>query len=94
MLHTSSIAILGHKLIGKTWAPQRVKIFLWVALKRRHWTGDRRARHGLEARELWYLCDQGQETIDHIIAVCPFSEEVWFYVLQALGRPIPASLPR
>ena len=58
-------------------------------MKRRHWTGDRRVRHGLEARELCYLCDQGQETIDHIIVVCPFSREVRFYVLQALGQQVP-----
>ena len=38
---------------------------------------------------LCYLCDQGQETIDHIISTCPFSTEVWFYVLQALRRPRP-----
>jgi len=29
--------------------------------------------------------------IDHIIATCPFSREVWFYVLQALRRPLPAA---
>jgi len=40
---------------------------------------------------LCYLCDQGQEMIDHIIATCPFSREVWFYVLQALRRPLPAA---
>ena len=79
-MHSGSIKMSGHRLIWKTWAPLHVKIFLWLAMKRRHWTGDRRARHGLEARELCYLCDQGQETIDHIIAVCPFSREVWFYV--------------
>ena len=41
--------LLGHKLIWKTWAPLRIKIFLWLAFRRRHWTGDRRLRHGLEA---------------------------------------------
>jgi hypothetical protein len=42
---------------------------------------------------LCYLCNQGQETIDHIVAACPFTREVWFYVLQALGRPTPHSSP-
>ena len=59
-------------------------------MKRRHWTVDRRARRGLEARELCYLCDQGQETIDHIIVVCPLSREVWFHVLRALQQNLPA----
>ena len=52
-----------------------MKIFLWLAFKRRHWTGDSRVRHGLEARELCYLYDQGQETIDHILSICPLSRE-------------------
>jgi hypothetical protein len=91
MMHIGSITMPGHKLIWKTWAPLRVKIFLCLALKRRHWTGDRRMRHGLETRELCYLCDQGQETINHIIDVCPFSRDIWFHVLQALWRNLPAS---
>jgi len=89
MLHSASTPFLGHKLIWKTWAPLRIKIFLWLAFRRRHWTGDRRARHGLEAREMCYLCDQGRETIDHILAECPFTREVWFHILQALQRPLP-----
>ena len=36
-----------------------------------------------------YLCDQGRETIDHILAECPFTREVWFHILQALQRPLP-----
>jgi hypothetical protein len=76
MLHTGAIQFRGHKLIWKAWAPLRVKIFLWIAMKRRHWTADRRARHGLDARDRCYLCDQAPETIDHIIAGCPFTREV------------------
>ena len=89
MLHSASTPFLGHKLIWKTWAPLRIKIFLWLAFRRRHWTGDKRARHGLEAREMCYLCDQGRQTIDHILAECPFTREVWFHILQALQRPLP-----
>ena len=89
MLHVGSTPFLGHRLIWKTWASLRVKIFLWLAFKRRHWTGDSRVRHGLEAQELCYLYDQGQETIDHILSVCPLSREVWFYILNALGRQLP-----
>lgn len=60
-----------HNLIWKTWALLQVKIFLWLAFQRRHWTRDRQARHDLKARERCFLCNQAQETIDHIIATCP-----------------------
>ena len=91
MLHAGSAEFRGHGLIWKTWAPLEVKVFLWLAFRKRHWTADWRARHGLEARQECYLCDQAPETIDHIIAVCPFSREIWFHVLQALQRTLPAS---
>jgi hypothetical protein len=74
MLHSGSTPFLGQKLIWKMWAPLKIKNFLWLAFKRRHWNGDRRRRHGLDARDR-YLCDQ--------------EEEVWFHVLQALGRQLP-----
>jgi hypothetical protein len=89
MLHACSEKFKGHHLIWKTWAPLKVKIFLWLAVHRRHWTSDRRRRHGLEARELCYLCDQEVETIDHIIASCPYTREVWNNILQVLHRPFP-----
>jgi hypothetical protein len=85
MLHAGSTPFLVHKLIWKTWAPLRIKIFLWLAFKRRHRTGDRRRRHGLEARELCYLCDQGEETIDHILDSCPVTREIWYYALHAFS---------
>jgi hypothetical protein len=57
MLHSGVVMFKGHNLIWKAWAPLRVKIFLWLAMKHRHWTADRRARHDLEARDRCYLCD-------------------------------------
>jgi hypothetical protein len=89
MMHTGAIHFRGHSLIWKTWAPMKVKIFLWLAFKRRHWTNDRRVRHGLVAREECYLCDQAPETIDHLLTCCPYSREVWFFMCSALGRPLP-----
>jgi hypothetical protein len=43
MLHGGSISFRGHSLIWKTWAPLKVKIFLWLAFWKRHWT----ARHAM-----------------------------------------------
>ena len=47
----------------------------------------------LEARELCFLYDQELESIDHIIAKCPFTREVWFYILQAIGKELPQGAP-
>lgn len=84
-----AIKFRGHALIWKTWVSLKVKIFLWLTFKRRH-----RTRHGLEARKFCYLCDQYTETIDHIVATCPYAREVWSLIHQALGRQIPQAARR
>jgi hypothetical protein len=59
--------------------------FLWLAIRGRHWTADRRHRHGLDARDECYLCDQEPESIDHIISSCSFSRHIWWTILAVLG---------
>jgi len=82
MLHAGATKFEGHQLIWKTWAPLRVKIFMWLAFRRRHWTADRRRRYGLDARDNCFLCDQEQETVDHIAASCAFTRELWHLMLR------------
>lgn len=88
-LHTGSIPFRGHSLIWKTWASLQVKIFLWLAFRKRHWTNDRRARHGLHAQVECYLCDQAPESIDHILTCYLYTREVWFHISSALGQHLP-----
>lgn len=56
-LHMASHPIPVCAGIWKTWEPLRVKIFLWLAIRGRHWTADRRHRHGLDAADHCYLCN-------------------------------------
>lgn len=93
MLHAVLTRFQGHHLIWKTSPPPLVKILLWLAFRRRHWTADRRRRHDLEVRDTCFLCEQEQETIDHIIACCPFTRELWHYIVQALKKQAPQAQP-
>ncbi|WVZ68219.1 hypothetical protein U9M48_017182 [Paspalum notatum var. saurae] len=89
-MHAGSLSFPRLSLIWKTWAPLRVKIFLWLAWRRRHWTGDRRRRHGLEARLECFLCDAAEESGDHLFFRCSFTVDVWHAVLNALGLACPS----
>lgn len=89
MMHTGASQIRRHNLICKTWAPLRVKIFLWLTFCHRHWTGNHRRHHGLEAREYCDRWDQAPETIDHIVVTCPYTREVWNLIYQVFGRQLP-----
>jgi len=87
-LHIGSHPIPGCVRVWEVWAPLRVKLFLWLTLRRRHWTADRRRRHGLEAHDACFLCDQQAETIDHIIIQCPFARQLWVEAASALGGQV------
>ncbi|WVZ79026.1 hypothetical protein U9M48_026654 [Paspalum notatum var. saurae] len=79
----------GYELIWNSWMPLRVKIFLWLAFRRRLWTADRRRRHGLDARDTCFLCDSEQESIDHILVSCSFVRSIWVVALARCGVSAP-----
>jgi len=43
------------------------------------------ARKGLQHPAACPLCDQAQETIDHLLVSCVFARQMWFYILQIFG---------
>ena len=75
----------GAKLLLKTRAPPKCKFFCWLVLHDRCWTANRRFRHNLQDHDSCALCDQGSETIDHLLVSCSYSREVWFSLLRRGG---------
>lgn len=62
--------------------PLRVKLFLWIACKYKTWTADRRRRHGLQTHDVYLLCDQVNETVDHLLVTCLVAKEVYFLIFS------------
>lgn len=79
-----SIGFKHWRRIWKSWAPPKCKMFLWLAARKRCWTADRLSKRGLPHPVLCVFCDQGQETVHHILATCVFSKDSWFRVLSRL----------
>jgi hypothetical protein len=90
-LHQGSHSIPGCVLVWEIWALTWVKIFLWLALRRRHWTADRRCRHDLDAHDTCHLCDQEPETMDHIIVACSITRQIWFQAAASLNQGAPTA---
>jgi len=82
IMHHGTIPLPGSRWVWKNWAPQRVKFFVWLALKQRLWTADRRRRHGLDAHDNCWFCDQELETTNHMLVNCSFAKEIWWTVLS------------
>jgi len=71
--------------IWKTWAPPKCRFFMWLVAHNKCWTSDRLARRGLPCPDGCPLCDQEQETINHLLVQCVFAREFWFILLRQVG---------
>jgi hypothetical protein len=49
------------------WALPKCRFFIWLVAQKRCWTTDRLAKRGLNHSEKCLLCDQGEETLDHLL---------------------------
>lgn len=78
MLCEGGIRFEPSKAIWKCWAPLSCKLFMWLAVQYRLWTADRRLRHGLqEEPSPCFICDQEEDTVDHILLQCVFARQIW-----------------
>ena len=59
-------------------------MFLWLAIQNRCWTADRLAKRGLPHLDKCPLCDQEDETIQHLLTTCMVARQVWSRLLQPL----------
>ncbi|WVZ70125.1 hypothetical protein U9M48_018818, partial [Paspalum notatum var. saurae] len=85
-LFVGAIEFEPRKDIWKTWAPPRCKlVFIWLAVLNRCWTADRLARRGLQHPKRYPLCDQEEETVQHLLISCVFARIVWFAILERTG---------
>jgi hypothetical protein len=61
--------------------------FIWLVALNRCWTADRLSIRGLLHPSMCVLCDQHEESIDHILVACPESRQLWWLLLSAISRP-------
>lgn len=69
----------------ETWAPGKCRLFLLLAAHKRCWTADRLAKRHLPHPASYPLCDQENETIDHLLVGCVFARQFWHVLLQRVG---------
>jgi hypothetical protein len=82
VLFQGSLLSSSWEINWRTWAPPRVKFFIWLACQDRCWTGERLARRGLQHPPRCPLCDQAGETMGHLLTGCPFARTIWHEVLS------------
>jgi hypothetical protein len=71
--------------IWNTWAPPKCWFFIWLVAHSKCWTADCLARRGMPRPKCCPLCDQEEETINHLLVGCVFAREFWSLLLQQVG---------
>jgi hypothetical protein len=69
--------------IWKTWAPGKCKFLMWLVQHNRCWTTDTLARRSMDHQDCCPLCDQQEETINHLLLSCVFARQFWGGLLRA-----------
>ena len=82
------------KPLWKSWAPGKCKTFIWLAIWNRCWTADQLQKRGLPHLDRCPLCDQEEETVQHILTICVFARQFWFTVLQPMNLVTLVPNPR
>lgn len=80
-----SMLFRPYERIWKTWAPNKCRFFLWLVAHNRCWTTDRLTRRGLPHPDQCPLCDQEDESINHLLVSCVFSRHFWYLLLRQVG---------
>ena len=65
----------------------KCQFFLWLVVHNRCWTTGRLAKRELPHPERCPLCDQADESIQHILNTCVFARQVWFLLFIRFGLP-------
>jgi hypothetical protein len=63
----------------------KYRFFLWLVAHNRCCTADRIARRNMQHPQLCLLCDQKEETIDHLLISFVFFKQFWFLWLRQVG---------
>jgi hypothetical protein len=65
--------------------PPQCKFFLWLAIREKCWTADNLQSRGLPHPIACPLCDQVQETSQHILTSYVFAHQFWFSIFSPFG---------
>jgi len=88
-----NVEIEVDSLVSTVWkklAPPKVEFFMWLALLGRLNTKQRLYAKGLlqEDQITCQLCSLQPESLDHILLLCPYSQNVWTVLAAELGHAL------
>jgi hypothetical protein len=83
---------LSHGSGYGNFGPPKMQNLPMLAIRNRCWTADRLRKRGMPHQVVCPLCDQEQETVQHLLTTCVFARQFWHGILAPfnLGHLIPS----
>jgi hypothetical protein len=73
-------------MVWKSWAIPKCKFFIWLAINNKQVLDCRHdEKRGLDFPKCCMLCDQEEETVQHIISSSVFARQFWHSILSPIG---------
>ena len=72
---------------SKVWLPflwPKISFFLWLTVQNRILTWDNLLKRGFTGPSRCTLCMQNEETMEHLLNTCPYSQQIWDWGAQAM----------
>ena len=74
-----------HRLVWNPAAPPKTGVFAWEAAWGNVLTLDQLKRRGMTFANRCFMCEEEEETIDHLMFHCKFAKMLWDLVLSIVG---------
>jgi hypothetical protein len=74
---------------SKVWQPflwPKISLFLWLTAQNRILTWDNLIKKGFTGPSRCPLCQQSEETMEHLLNNCHYSQQIWDWGAQAMRR--------
>ena len=74
---------------SKVWQPilwPKISFFLWLTAKNRILTWDKLLKKGFIGPSRCTLCQQSEETMEHLLNNCHYNQQIWDWGAQAMRR--------
>ena len=76
---------IPHRLIWNSVVPPKIGVFAWEAAWGKVLTLDQLKRRGMTFANRCFMCEEEEETIDHLLIHCKFSKMLWDLILSIVG---------
>ena len=74
-----------HRLVWNSVAPPKTGVFAWEAAWGKVLTMDQLKRRGMTFANRCFMCEEEEETIDHLLIHCKIAKMLWDLILSIVG---------